>query len=128
MKSTASQPHSEQIPTRLMELINSHNKLGLQDTQVSQGMLLPRPTCSTGLNFQSQTKPKEWHMLPNGTYATAAKQPWAEQQHCNVSTHQPENSMNYHPTVVHRNQTPLSPVMHSPFSLPGYLSANPPLN
>lgn len=63
-----------------------HNELGLQDTQVSQGMLLPRPTCSLGLKFQTQTKPQECHMLPNGTYAMTARQPRAEQQHCNFRT------------------------------------------
>lgn len=128
VKSTASQPHSEHIPTRLMKAIISHKKLGLQDIQVSQGMLLPRPTCSIGLKFQTQTKPQECHMMPNGTYASTARQPRAEQQHCNFRTHQPGNSMNYHPTVIHRNQINLSPVMHSPFSLPWYFSADPTLN
>lgn len=88
-RSKASEVHCLPDFNKADELIVSHNKLGLQDTQVSQGMLLSRPMGSTGLRFQSQTKPKEWHMLPDGTYATTARQPQAEQQHCNFSTHQP---------------------------------------
>lgn len=65
VESTASQPCSEQASTRGQSSASHilHNKTGLWDTQVSQGTVLPRPMCSTGLkSHQTPTNPKR-----NGT-------------------------------------------------------------